>query len=78
MEEERKELIDVVSLAGSLIGEVLDEIKDDEDGYNQACLLAALLETFKSTGVINPLVDMAVSYKGRVLRTKKEADDYCE
>lgn len=72
MVEERKEIINMVSLAGSIMQTALEQIK--HDGYSQALMLAAFLETLKALDVMNPSVDMAVSFNGIVIRNENAAD----
>ena len=75
MVEEKTAIINVVSLAGTILETALEQIKDD--GFAQALVMAAFLETIKNMNVLNPSVDMAVSYNGKVLRSENAAD-HCE
>lgn len=43
--------------------------------YLQASFFATMFDMVKSEDALNPLVDLAVSYDGKVLR-KEKADDY--
>ena len=75
MVEEENELINMVSLAGSIMETAMEKIK--HDGFRQALIMAAFLETLKTMDVLNDSVDMAVSYNGRVIRNENAAD-HCE
>lgn len=75
MIEDEKKLVDMVAVAGSIMQTALEQIK--HDGYSQALMLAAFLETLKAIDVMNPSVDMAVSFNGIVIRNENAAD-YCE
>lgn len=72
MLEEKTAIINVVSLAGTILETALEQIKDD--GYAQALVMAAFLETIKAMNVLNPSVDMAVSFNGIVIRNEEAAD----
>ncbi len=75
MVEDFEAILKVIGFGASMIGAALKKGKDD--GYFQACCIAALIDAWKENDVLNDSVDMAVSYDGRVLRNENAAD-HCE
>ena len=75
MGEDFAAILRVIGFGASMIGAALKKGKDD--GYFQACCIAALIDAWKENDVLNESVDMAVSHNGRVLRNENAAD-HCE
>ena len=76
MAEDRSEnIMQMMTLGASFFATALESVK--ENGHFQACCISALIDTLKESDALNESVDMAVSYKGRVMRNE-EAADYCE
>ena len=75
MVEDFEAILKVIGFGVSMTGAALKKSKDD--GYFQACCIAALIDAWKENGVLNDSVDMAVSYDGKVMR-KEEAADYSQ
>ena len=61
--------LNFLALATAVIVNVLEEIRDP---WVQACFFRAMFDTIKEQNVLNPIVDMAVSYNCKVLRSEKD------
>jgi len=63
--------LSMMTLTVEMVCKVLETMRDP---HIQASFLAAIFDTIKNEKLLNPIVDVAVSYDGRVLRNEK-ADD---
>ena len=64
----------LMALATATVANVLEKLHDP---YLQAVFFRSMFDTVKEADVLDPLVDMAVSYNGIVLQSSnKKADDY--
>lgn len=68
--------LNLMALATAMVADVLEKIKEP---YLQSVFFKAMFDTVKENDSLNPVVDVAVSYYGKVLRSSNEkAADYCE
>ena len=68
--------LNLMALATAIVADVLEKI---EEPYLQSVFFKAMFDTVKETDILNPVVDVAVSYHCKVLRSSNEkAADYCE
>lgn len=57
--------LDLMALATSVVADVLDKMNEP---YMQAVFFKAMFDTIKESNTLNPIVDVAVSFDGKVLR----------
>ena len=63
--------LNLMALATAIVADVLEKI---EEPYLQSVFFKAMFDTVKETDILNPVVDVAVSYHGKVLRSSNEKD----
>ena len=63
--------LNLMALATAIVADVLEKI---EEPYLQSVFFKAMFDTVKETNILNPVVDVAVSYHGKVLRSSNEKD----
>ena len=66
--------LSMMALTIEMVCKVLDTMHDP---HLQASFFAAMFDGIKDVNVLNPIVDVAVSYDGVVMR-KEKADDYSQ
>ena len=59
--------LNMMALTSTMVCSELEEMRDP---HIQASFFAALFEMVKNEKLLNPIVDVAVSYDGRVLRNE--------
>ena len=61
--------MDLMGLSVAIVVNILNELRDP---MIHASFFAAMFDAVKHENVLNPIVDLAVSYDGRVLRSGNE------
>ena len=68
-----------LGMMGLTVTAVVNVLQELREPLIQSMFFKVMFDTIKHEKVLNPLVDLAVSYDGKVLRDEnEEAADHCE